>query len=94
MSVLWQNRRAGERNHVDEVRALALAAEGGIPRAEAERLLAGEEGRAEVLAEEARYKAQGVNGVPAFFLNGEFAFSGAVEPRLLADAIRQAREGR
>lgn len=49
-------------------------------------------GRAEVLAEEARFKAPGINGVPAFFVNGTPAFSGAVEPRLLADAIRAARE--
>jgi predicted DsbA family dithiol-disulfide isomerase len=77
----------------DRPTLLSLAARGGVPVADAERLLAGDEGRAEVLAEEARYKSLGVNGVPAFFLNGEFAFSGAVEPRLLADAIRQGREG-
>ena len=60
---------------------------------DAERLLAGDEGRDEVLAEEARYKALGVSGVPAFFLGGTPTFSGAVEPRLLADAVRRAREG-
>ncbi len=72
---------------------LGLAVEGGVPTADAERLLAGDEGRTEVLAEEARYKLQGVNGVPAFFIDGESAFSGAVEPLLLADAITRARGG-
>jgi predicted DsbA family dithiol-disulfide isomerase len=45
-----------------------------------------------VLAEEGRYKAVGVSGVPAFFIGSEPAFSGAVEPQLLAEAIRRARE--
>jgi hypothetical protein len=76
----------------DRPTLISLAAQGRVPGAEAERLLAGDEGRAEVLAEEARSKALGVNGVPAFFLNGRPAFSGAVEPRLLADAICRARE--
>src|SRR5262249_43118227 len=62
---------------------------GGIPGREAERLLAGDEGRAEVLGEEARYKSLGVSGVPSFFCNGQFAFSGAAPAPLLADAIRQ-----
>jgi predicted DsbA family dithiol-disulfide isomerase len=65
-----------------------LAVEGGVPATDVERLLAGDEGRVDVLREEAHYKSSGVNGVPTFFLNGEFAFSGAVGPSLLADAIR------
>jgi predicted DsbA family dithiol-disulfide isomerase len=70
-----------------------LAVEGGVPAPEAERLLAGEAGRADVLREEAHYKFVGVSGVPAFFFNGEPAFSGAVPAPLLANGIRQvARE--
>ena len=76
----------------DRSTLVRLAAEGGILPADAERLLAGDEGRAEVLAEEAHYKALGVSGVPGFFIGGTFAFSGAVEPRLLAEAIRKKRE--
>lgn len=68
----------------------ALAVQSGIPAPDAERLLAGDDGRAEVLNEEARYKSLGVNGVPSFFFNGKIAFSGAVDPPQLADAIRQA----
>lgn len=66
-----------------------LAVEGGIPSPEVEALLAGNVGRAEVLEEEAKYKAQGVSGVPAFFLNGVPAFSGAVPPPMLAEAIQR-----
>jgi hypothetical protein len=53
-----------------------------------DRLLAGDEGRAEVLEEEDRYKAVGINGVPSFFLNGQTTFSSAVAAPLLADAIQ------
>jgi predicted DsbA family dithiol-disulfide isomerase len=67
---------------------IRLAVEGGIPAVDAERLLAGDEGRDEVLREEGHYKSQGVGGVPSFFLNGAFAFSEAVAPAVLADAIR------
>jgi predicted DsbA family dithiol-disulfide isomerase len=73
----------------DRSTLLALAVQSGITAPEAERLLAGDEGRAEVLKEEAQYKSLGVSGVPSFFFNGEFAFSGAVDGSLLADAIRQ-----
>jgi predicted DsbA family dithiol-disulfide isomerase len=73
---------------------IALATEGGVPAAEAERLLAGDEGRADVLAEEVWYKALGISSVRAFFVGGEFAFSGEVEPRLLADAVSAAGEVR
>ncbi len=73
----------------DRSTLLAIALQSGIATLDAERLLAGDEGRAEVLEEEARYKSLGVSGVPSFFFNGEFAFSGAVDATLLADAIRQ-----
>ena len=68
----------------------ALAVKSGIPAPDAERLVAGDEGRAEVLEEEARYKSLGVSGVPSFFFNGRAAFIGAVDARLLTDAIRQS----
>jgi predicted DsbA family dithiol-disulfide isomerase len=77
----------------DRPTLVRLAAEGGIPAAVAERLLASDEGKGEVLAEEGRSKALGISGVPSFFLGGTPAFSGAVEPRLLADAFRRTREG-
>jgi predicted DsbA family dithiol-disulfide isomerase len=42
-----------------------LAVEGGIPAPDVERLLAEDEGRADVLREEAEYKSLGVSGVPS-----------------------------
>jgi predicted DsbA family dithiol-disulfide isomerase len=75
----------------DRPTLVRLAVEGGFPAADVERLLAGEEGRADVLREEAQYKLLGVNGVPSFFFDGHPGFSGAVAPPMLADAIRQRR---
>lgn len=69
-----------------------MAVEGGILAEDVERVLAGDEGRADVLREGARYKSLGVNGVPSFSFNGEPAFSGAVVPPLLADAIQQVMQ--
>jgi len=69
-----------------------LAVEAGIPAAAAERLRAGDEGTADVLREEVRYKSLGVSGVPSFFVNGAAVISGAVAPAMLADALRQVRE--
>jgi predicted DsbA family dithiol-disulfide isomerase len=74
----------------DRPTLLALAVQSGIPATHVEPLLAGEEGRAEVLEEEDLSKALGVNGVPSLFLNGQPTFSGAVAAPLLADAIRRA----
>lgn len=74
----------------DRAALVRLAAEGGITPADAERLLAEDAGRLDVLMEEARYKSLGVAGVPAFFLNGEPAFSGAAGSPLLAQGIRRA----
>lgn len=75
----------------DQPVLVRLAVEGGIPRPEIERLLEGDGGRADVLREEAMYKSLGVNGVPAFFFNGQPGFSGAVAPPMLAEAIRLAQ---
>lgn len=43
-----------------------------------------------VLDEEQFYRRLGVQGVPCFIFNGQFAVSGAEAPEVLADAIRQA----
>lgn len=50
--------------------------------------LSGEEGRPEVQAEEDRFRALDIDGVPSFVANGQVIFSGAGDPRLLADAIQ------
>jgi predicted DsbA family dithiol-disulfide isomerase len=74
----------------DRPTLLTLAVQGGIPATHVERLLAGDEGRGEVLEEEDLFKALGISGVPSFFLNGQPTFSGAVAAPILADAIRRA----
>jgi predicted DsbA family dithiol-disulfide isomerase len=73
----------------DRPTLVRLAAESRLPVREAENLLVAEGGRADVFREEAKYKSLGVSGVPSFFFNGEPAFSGAVAPSHLADAIKQ-----
>mgnify|MGYP003629698610 FL=1 len=42
--------------------------------------------------EEAFFRKLGVSGVPTYIFNGRFAISGAQEPKILADAIRQAAQ--
>lgn len=74
----------------DQPTLVRLAVEGGLPAADANRLLATNEGRAEVLREEAHYKSFGVNGVPSFFIGGQAVFSGAAEPSVLAERIKEA----
>jgi predicted DsbA family dithiol-disulfide isomerase len=75
----------------DRVVLVRLAVEGGLPGPDVEQLLTGDQGKAEVLREEAQYKSLGVSGVPSFFFNGEPAFSGAVAPPVLAEAIKQVQ---
>jgi predicted DsbA family dithiol-disulfide isomerase len=38
------------------------------------------------------YRKLGVSGVPTYIFNGRFAVSGAQEPGVLADAIREASQ--
>ncbi|MGC8469841.1 MAG: DsbA family oxidoreductase [Acetobacteraceae bacterium] len=45
-----------------------------------------------VRAADAQARASGVTGVPSFFLDGYFLFSGAVPAEQMAGAFRQARE--
>ena len=52
--------------------------------------LAGDGGRAEVLAEDAGLRAAGITGVPTFILEGHVLFSGALAPDTMAEAITAA----
>jgi predicted DsbA family dithiol-disulfide isomerase len=67
-----------------------IAVSAGIERAWAEEMLATDEGLKEVIAEEAWFKEMGIDGVPGFVVNGQFLFSGAAEPQVMAEAFRQA----
>jgi predicted DsbA family dithiol-disulfide isomerase len=64
-----------------------IGIESGLDPASVEQLLGGDGGRGEVLAEEREAREHGVNGVPAFFVNGQPVMSGAQKPELLASVL-------
>jgi predicted DsbA family dithiol-disulfide isomerase len=70
---------------------LAAAEAAGMDRMSTEASLAGDEGRAEVLAEDAAVRRAGLQGVPTFALNGHVLFSGAVPADAFAEAVAKAR---
>ncbi|WP_297731055.1 DsbA family oxidoreductase [uncultured Maricaulis sp.] len=69
---------------------IELAAEAGLDRDVSADLLATDRDEKAVWEEELFYRKLGVSGVPTYIFNGRFAVSGAQEPAVLADAIRQA----
>jgi predicted DsbA family dithiol-disulfide isomerase len=75
----------GERRNL-----VGIAAAAGIEVASAEKMMETDEGLREVVAEEEQFKAMGIDGVPGFVVNGVYLFSGAVEPQVVAEAIREA----
>jgi predicted DsbA family dithiol-disulfide isomerase len=85
-----------EGEDIGEAAVLAdAAAEAGMDREVAARLLAGDADRASVAEEAASAAEMGVTGVPCFILGGRYAISGAQPPetwtRLIAE-IEAARE--
>jgi predicted DsbA family dithiol-disulfide isomerase len=66
-----------------------IAAEIGLPIAEARRFLESDSGRDEVLRQEAEGRRQGVKAVPFFLLNGTLTFSGAQASQVFAAAFRE-----
>lgn len=67
-----------------------IAVEVGLERDIIANLLAGDKDAKDVWEEEMFYRKLGVSGVPTYIFNGRFAVSGAQEPAVLADAIREA----
>ena len=67
-----------------------LAGEAGLDRAAAAALLASDEGRREVLAEDVAVRQSGLSGVPTFVLDRHVLFSGAVPPDVFAEALGKA----
>jgi predicted DsbA family dithiol-disulfide isomerase len=53
-------------------------------------MLAGEAGRAEVLAEDVNARRSGINGVPSFIMANHVLFSGAVPAETMAEAFAHA----
>jgi len=64
-----------------------IGVQSGLDSGRVEQLLAGDLGRSEVLAEERESRAQGVSGVPTFFVSGQPVMSGAQKPDLLASVL-------
>jgi len=74
----------------DDVALADLAASAGLERDEVATFLAGDRGREDVLASDRNARAAGISGVPSFFLEGHFLFSGAMPPADIADTLRRA----
>ena len=69
-----------------------LAQRGGLARDAALALLAGDEGKREVLVGDQMARGCGIQGVPSFALQGHVLFSGAVPADEMVDAFRRAWE--
>ena len=76
-------------NPSDPAVLLQAAEDAGLPGDEAERVLAEGEYAEEVLREEDYYKRAGISGVPGFVIQGQYLVSGAREPAVLVDALRE-----
>jgi predicted DsbA family dithiol-disulfide isomerase len=80
-----------ERRSVFDDRELAeLCAEAGLDRAEAERVLTGDDYAADVERDLSDARALGITGVPFFVIDRRYGVSGAQPAAVLADALRQA----
>lgn len=67
-----------------------IAGEAGLDHDAARTMLASDEGADTIRALDRRVRELGVDGVPFFIFGDKVAVSGAQEPAVLADAIRQA----
>lgn len=67
-----------------------VAVKAGLDGERVDALLGSDEGLAEVLEQERRAQTLGIDGVPAFVVNGEPVLSGAQPPAVIAAAIREA----
>ncbi len=67
-----------------------VASEAGMDRDAVASMLAGEEGREEVVAEDMAARQAGLSGVPSFLMDRHLLFSGAMPGERMADAFRRA----
>ena len=79
---------------VGDVEVLVQVAAGaGCDESGARELLAGDEGRDEVVREDMRARSAGITGVPCFILDGKVAVPGAVEPDVFLRVFDEHRIG-
>ena len=76
----------------DSAVLVGLAERAGLPPADVERYLAGDQDRELVLGEDDAARRMGINGVPCFILEQQYAISGAQEPEVLAEAFERVAE--
>ncbi|MGE0725410.1 MAG: DsbA family oxidoreductase [Alphaproteobacteria bacterium] len=81
------------RNIGDPGELAALAGEAGLDEAAARTMLESDAGEAEVAAEDRSARRIGINGVPCFIFDGQYAVSGAQEPEVFAPLFAAARSG-
>ncbi|HJP35145.1 MAG TPA: DsbA family oxidoreductase [Gammaproteobacteria bacterium] len=74
----------------DSAVLIDIAVAAGLERATVENFLAGDEAYDIIETEEREAQSSGIQGVPAFLLNGRFLFSGAQSPETISLAITQA----
>ncbi|NKE46363.1 DsbA family oxidoreductase [Roseomonas frigidaquae] len=67
-----------------------LAGAAGLPPDAVAAMLAGEDLKAEVLAEDLAARQGGISGVPSFLMDRHLLFSGAMPAARMADAFRRA----
>lgn len=79
-----------EGRHVGRIPELAdLAAEIGLDRDDVVRSLTADEHLADVRADQSQATQLGIRGVPFFVIDGKYGVSGAQDPAVFADALRQ-----
>jgi len=82
------------RNLADPQTLIAAGATGGLSAERITALLAGEEGLEEIQAQLAQAQALGIQSVPTFVINDQYAIQGAQPAEAFAQALRQiAAEG-
>jgi predicted DsbA family dithiol-disulfide isomerase len=69
---------------------IEIAGKAGLDPAATAALLAGDEGRREVLGEDEMARRSGLNGVPSFIMAGHVLFSGAVPADTMVEAFSRA----
>ena len=71
----------------------AIAAEAGIGHDEARAFLESNEERAEIIAEDRNARRLGINAVPCFIFDGQYAVSGAQEPEFFLPVFDLVQNG-
>ncbi|HET6556293.1 MAG TPA: DsbA family oxidoreductase [Prolixibacteraceae bacterium] len=76
----------------DHPTLVRLAEEAGLPKEEAAQVLASDRYGAEVQRDAAEARRMGVNAVPFFVLNGQYAIVGAQDPQVFKETLQKAWE--